>query len=151
MSLLARLTVTPLLYSCGALLLIVLGLGVALKLKSGEVSVAEAATATAEADRDAARTERDSWKQHAIDLKAANRGYANVVGVLKQELALAQTEASRVEQAGQKAVEAAQADARDAERALTRMAAQFQTQSRKPACAQALAQMEAACPAFRGY
>lgn len=151
MSIVAKLTVTPLLYACGALLLIALGLGVALKVATSNAAAAESATTAAHAATTAVRTERDAWKREAQTLKAANTAWGDVVKTLKVELAAAQGEARRVSAEGQRAVAQARDAARDAERTLSIMATQFQAQSRKPACAHALANLEAACPAFSGY
>lgn len=146
-----RLTVTPLLYACGVLLLVCLGLGVALKLEAADVATAEADKRTAEADRNTAQTEREAWKRRAGELGTANLAYGVALSDLRAELALCQGENARLGEAGEKAVAAAQADARDADRTLAAFTAKFQTESRKPQCAAALHALDAACPALEGY
>ena len=49
------------------------------------------------------------------------------------------------------AIAAARADFEDVDRAYKRFTAQFQTESRKPDCAAALAAVGRACPALEGY
>lgn len=151
MSILSKLTVTPLLYTSGALLLACIGLGVALHVKSSTLEAAEAQVGQVAAERDALATERDAWKLESAQCVEANEAYADVVGTLHGELQLAQGERRRLEAEGQAAIAAARADARDAERTLQRMAAQFQAQSRAPDCAAATARVAQACPAFEGY
>lgn len=151
MSLLSRLTVTPLLYACGFLVLVNIGLAVALQLKAGDVATAEAATETAEAKRNTAQTERESWKRRAGELGTANRVYGLEMKGLQGELALCQGENQRMGQEGQTAIARAQADARDADRTLAAFTAKFQIESRKPQCAAALRELDAACPALEGY
>jgi len=151
LSLLSKLTVTPLLYACGALALLSVGLSVALHVRGADLAAAQARTGEVAAERDAAVTERDAWKGEAERRGEANEAYADVVGTLHGELKLAQGERRRLEAAGRAAVAAAQAEARDAERTLQRLAAQFQAQSRVPDCAAATARVAQACPAFEGY
>lgn len=151
MSLLSRLTVTPLLYACGALLVLALGLGVALKMERADTRAAEADTATAVAQRDSAVTERDAWKADAIAATAANAAWEKTALALQAEMQRQQEEARLSEAANQQAIAAARAAYLDADRTLDKFVRQFQTESRKPQCAQALAAMEAACPALRNY
>lgn len=144
MSLLSQLTVTPLLWACGALLATCIGLGVALKVQAGD-------DAAALAQRDAAVTERDAWKGKAAGCVAANGAYADVVDTLQAELSRAHAERQRIREAGSQAVAAAQAAARDADATLDKFIAQFRAQASRPDCAAALAQLEQACPALEGY
>lgn len=151
MSILSRLTVTPLLYACGALLALSLGLGVALKMAHSDSRAAKADTATAVAQRDSAVTERDAWKADAVAATAANAAWEKTAQDLQAEIQRQQDEARRSEAANQQAIAAARAAYLDADRALDKFTRQFQTESRKPHCAQALSAMEAACPALRDY
>ena len=151
MSLLARLTVTPLLYACGVLALLSIGLSVALALARADVRAVTAEAGAVNEELHAAQTERDAWKGKADGCVAANEAYADVVGTLNGELELAQSERRRLEKEGRAAIAAARAEARDADRTLKRMAAQFQAQSREPSCAAAVARVAQACPAFEGY
>lgn len=151
MSILSRLTVTPLLYACGALILLALGLGIALKVERADSRAAKAETATAVAQRDAVATERDAWKASADSATTANAAWEKTAQDLQAEIQRQQDEARRSEAANQQAIAAARAAYLDADHALDRFTKQFQTESRKPHCAQALAAMEAACPALRNY
>lgn len=147
----SKLTVTPLLYACGALLALSIGLGVALKLKASSVTAAEAARDKAIAERDTARTERDAWKVRVDELTAANLAYGNALGGVARELQSCQGENTRISAAGQRAIAAAQAEARDADRTLKAFTAKFQAESRKPKCTRALEALGAACPTLEGY
>ncbi len=151
MSLLSKFTITPLLYACGALLAVSIGLGVALKLKSSDLAGAKAATETAAAQRDTAITERDAWKLDATAKAAAAKASEASVEGLIAALREQQQETLRIQAAGQNAVRAAQAAAADADRTLKTFASKFQSESRKPVCAQALAAMERSCPALKDY
>lgn len=151
MSVLSKLTVTPLLYACGALLALSIGLGIALKVKAGQVSTAQAVRDTAIARRDTAITEREAWKRRAGELSAANRAYGNAVTGLQSTLTECQGENLRISAEGQRAIVAAQADARDADRTLKAFTAKFQNESRKPTCARALEALGASCPLLEGY
>lgn len=151
MSLMAKLTVTPLLYACGALALLSVGLGVALALARADVRAITAEAGAANEELYSAQTERDAWKGKAAGCVESNEAYADVVGTLNGELELAQQENRRIKAEGQAAIAAARAAARDADRTLKRMAGQFQAQSREPPCAAAVARVAQACPAFEGY
>lgn len=151
MSLLAKFTVKPLLWTCAALLVACIGLSIALVVADSKRDTAEAQRATAIAERDTAVTERESHKQRSGDLLQANAAYTNLVKKLLAELKEAQGENQRISAAGQRAVAAAQAEAADADRTLKAFAAQFQAESRKPNCARALAAVGQACPALEGY
>ena len=151
MSILSKFTVTPLLYACGALLVLALGLGVALKIERADSRAAEADTATALAQRYAAVTEREAWKATATAATTANAAWQKTSQELQAEIQRQQDETRRSEAANQQAIAAARAAHLDADRALAKFTRQFQTESRKPHCAQALSAMEAACPALRNY
>lgn len=151
MSLLSRLTVTPLLYACGALLVVVAGLGVRVHMLGSDAIAADARRAAAVADRDAARTERNAWKAKANDLIAANSAYGVTVDTLRQLLDEARQAARVMAEQDRKAIAQARADAADADRTLQLFTAKYQAESRKPDCAKALLTLEAACPALSGY
>lgn len=147
----AKLTVVPLLYACGALLLLAIGLSVKIALLGSDLDTAIADKGKAEAERAAVITERESWKGRADELQAANGAYGTALNTMHQQLQLCQGEATRIESEGRKAVAAARAEAADADAALKHFTAQFQAESRKPGCAAALAALDAACPALQGY
>lgn len=151
MSILSRLTVTPLLYACGALLALSISLGVALQVQGAKVDTAVAQRDTAVADRNTARTSRDAWKQRASELSSANAAYDVAIKGLGRVLKECQGENARISAAGEKAVAAAHAEARDADRTLKAFTAKFQSESRKPTCARALEAVGNACPNLEGY
>ena len=151
MKFLDKLTVTPLLYACGVLLLAVLGLTVRLHFVGADLDVAKAQVGTAESQRDAARTERDAWKQRAEDAQLANRAADAAIGSLHNALEQQQAQCAANQQANAKAIARARADAADADAALRKFTAQFQTESRKADGGRALAALERACPLMRGY
>lgn len=151
MSIVSKFTVTPLLYACGALLLLALGLGVALKLEAGNVATANAQRDTAQQRVVATITERDAWKQSAHDAAQANVAATDAIGSLKATLQSQQQECARIGAANSKALTDARAQARDADRTLQLFTRKFQTESRKPDCARALSALEAACPALQNY
>lgn len=142
--LLAKLTVTPLLWACGLLLAAVGVLGVQLQLKAGALDVA-----TADVARVA--TERDAWKSAASRSLAANQtlqgAFDRVHELLKQE----QGERKRLDAEGRAAVARAQQAAADADRTLATWMARYADQVRVGDCAAALNAMQQACPAFEGY
>lgn len=145
------LTVKPLLYVIGALLLVIAGQAVWLSMRGADMRAAEAETGRMEAQRDAARTERDAWKLSAESNGKASQAANAAVDGLAQTVEDVQAECRRQGEANAAAIERARAEARDADRTLQTFTAKFQTESRKPACAQALARLEDACPALRDY
>lgn len=151
MSIVSRLTVTPLLYAIGVLMLVVAGMGVKLALLDSARDSAVSAQHAAEADTRAARTERDAWKQAATGGADANRAATAGIRSLITELERQQGELARLGEAGRRAVAAAQAEAADADRTLKLFTAKFQAESRKPDCARALAALDTMCPALGGY
>ena len=151
MSILAKLTVTPLLYACGILLAALLATGAYAAVLSARLDTAQADVRAADGATTTARTERDAWKTKAAELGSANTAYGTAVRQLMEELERAQQESKRIDAAGQQAVANAQAAQADAERTLTRMAAQLQAQAREPDCARALNELVRACPAMEGY
>ena len=151
MSLLSKLTVTPLLYACGVLLVALLSVSVYAVITGERLDAAQSRVDAANSERDTAATEREAWKRRAGELVEANQAYGDTVAMLQRELRDAQRETARIDAAGRAAVAAAQAAATDAERTLAAMAAQFQAQARQPDCARALNVLAQACPAFEGY
>lgn len=142
--LLAKLTVTPLLWACGLLLVVVAVLGVQLKLKAGALDVA-----TADVARVA--TERDAWKGAASRSLAANQtlqgAFERVHTLLEQE----QGERRRLDTEGRAALQRAQQAAADADRTLATWMARYSNQVRIGDCAAALNAVQRACPMLEGY
>lgn len=151
MSIVARLTVTPLLYACGVLLLVIAGLGVKLALVDGARDSAVSAQHAAEANTRTAITERDAWKQTAQGATSANAAAAAAIASLKRALQQQQQAARDNAAANAHAIAAARADAADADRTLQLFTAKFQRDSRKPDCARALAELDAMCPTLKDY
>lgn len=151
MNIISKLTVTPLLYACGALLLVCLGLGVSLKLEAGKVRTAQAQRDTAQQRVVAVIAERDAWKHTAQSAAEANTAATDAIGSLRTTLAAQQQACGTVIAENQKALNAARNDAADADRTLKTFTRKFQTESRKPDCTRALSALEAACPALRDY
>ena len=151
MSFLAKVTVTPLLYACGALLVALLAAGVYAAVLNSRLDTAHAEKGAAESSRDAAITAREAWKQRAAEGVDAIAAHKAVTAAMRAEIERAQGEAKRRDAAARKSVAAAQAEAQDADRTLARMAAQFQAQARQPDCTRALAAVAIACPNMKGY
>ena len=151
MSILSKLTVTPLLYACGALLALALGLSVALKLEAGKVETAGANLHAAQESAVSLITQRDAWKGKAEGAVDANRAAGDAIASLKATLETQQLQCRANQAANTKAIASARADAAEADRTLKLFAKKFQTESRKPDCDRALAAMEAACPALQDY
>lgn len=151
MSIVSRFTVTPLLYACGALLLVCLGMGVALKLQAGKLDLANAQLDTLTAGLLAAHTERDAWKHTAQGATSANAAATAAIASLKAALQQQQQAMRDNASANARAIAAAQADAADADRTLQLFTAKFQRDSRKPDCARALAELDAMCPTLKDY
>lgn len=151
MSIVSKLTVTPLLYACGALLALSVGLGIALAVQGSRLDAARAQVGEMEAQRDAARTERDAWKVRAEDnARAATTAQASVA-TLRGELTRAQGDLRTLGVQSRAAIAQAEAQQRDAELTLDRFTQQFQTESRKPDCTRALEAVGRFCPALEGY
>lgn len=145
------LAVKPLLWICGALLAACLGMALVVQASRAEVSVAEAERDTANALLAARTTERDAALARVGELATANVAWSRAADTLQAELDRAQGDIKALDAASREAVARARAEARDADTTLKRFVAQFATESRRPACAQALTQMEAACPALSQY
>ena len=151
MSLVAKLSVKPLLYAIGMLLVVVAGLSTALFVQGGRVDVATAARDTARADQRTTVTEREAWKARASEVSAANTAYGVALSQLQAELTRAQEQATRVRAQAAHAQEVAQKETADAERTLHEFVTRYQVQSHVSDCARALDQVEAVCPAFEHY
>ncbi len=151
MSLLAKFTVTPLLYACGVLLAALIASGIYTAVLNGDLDTARAEVSAAQSARDTAITERGAWKQRAAESADSIAAHQQVTAAMRTELERVQGEAKRLDAEARKSIAAANAEAQDADRTLARMAAQFQAQARQPDCTRALAAVAAACPAFRGY
>lgn len=151
MKFLDKLTIKPLLCACGVLLLAVIGLTARLHFVAADRDVAEAQRGAAEAQRDAANTQRDAWKQRAQDAQLANQAAGTAIDGLHSALEEQQHQCAANQAANAKAVARANAAAADADAALRKFTAQFQTESRKPDCGRALAALEQSCPLMKDY
>lgn len=148
MNILARLTVKPLLVAAVALLL----------LNGAQALVAWASNNQHRADLSVAKATAESCQAHytavAGDLEratAANVGYQETVSTLQAELKTAQDQAVTLRAQGAQAIAAAEARARDADQVLSTFMERYAIQVKQTACAQAMQQVEAVCPAFSGY
>jgi hypothetical protein len=145
------LAVKPLLWAIAGLLLLAVGQFVLLQLAWGDVRVAVANLETAQADLKTRTTERDAFAVRVVELKRANDAWGQSIDTLQAELGRAQRDARAMDKRARAAVAAARAEAADADRTLKKFVDQFAAESGRPKCAQALAAMEAACPAMSGY
>lgn len=148
---LARLTVTPLLWAAGLELVAIAVLGGMLYVQQSRVDVAQAASETAGARADAARTERDAWKQAAETSLGANVKWQSAFAAVQRLLREAQGENRRLAESGRKAIAAARAEAAEADRALAEWTHRYADQVRVGECAAALNAVQTACPAMEGY
>ncbi|WP_298580580.1 hypothetical protein [uncultured Luteimonas sp.] len=151
MNWLSKLTVTPLLWACGLLLVAVAGLGVRVHMLGATADAAEAATEAAAARAAQHVAERDAWK-HAAQASASAAGkweaaFRNVQQLLRDS----QAEARRLDEAGQAALSAAREREAEANRALASWTQRYADQVRVGDCAAALNAVQQACPAFGGY
>jgi len=149
--LLAKLTVTPLLWACGLLLVVVAALGVRVHMLGASVDAAESATQAAAARADQHVAEREGWKHAARTLQGAATKWETAFGTMQTLLNQAQGEARRLDDAGRAAIAAARAREAEANRALASWTARYADQVRAGDCAAALNAVQAACPAFGGY
>jgi hypothetical protein len=145
---LAKLSVKPLLYVIGVLLV---ALATTWMVQSARVTVAQSARDVAQAQLSKAGTEREAWKLRANELKQANAAFKVTVGTLQLELKGAQDQAVVMRQQNDAALASAKAAVADADRTLQAFMTRYQTQARVADCAKALLQVEATCPAFSGY
>ena len=149
--LLAKFTVTPLLWACGLLLAAVAVLGGLLYTARADVAAARARTEAAAATAGQRATERDAWKQAAEASAAAAGSWEAAFADMRVLLRQAQSEARRLDEAGKRAVAAAQAREVEANRTLDAWMARYANQVRVGDCAAALNAVQAACPAFEGF
>lgn len=148
MSLLSSLTVKPLLYAVGVLLLVVVGEAGALVVQHYRHV---AAIAEASSQSDGWRVSYSASNAKVQELTTANAGYGQTVATLQAALKEAQDQTTTIRQQGDLALAAAQAQADDADRTLKTFMARYATQVKETTCAQALLHVEAACPALTGY
>jgi hypothetical protein len=148
MKLPAALTVKPLLYVVGVLVLTVAGMAVALALKSAD---SRAAAATADGLLTSCSASRDGAVIRVQELVKANAGYGETVAALRSELRLAQQQAVTLRVQSEAALAAAEAREADANLTLAQFMNRYASQARETRCALALTEMEASCPAFSGY
>lgn len=143
-----KLTVKPLLIAVGVLLLAVLVLSGTLVLQHylHRVSVALADKTEAGLLHDIAAAQAK-----VAELSAANAGYGDTVATLQAALTHEQSQCATVRQQSAKALATAQAKAADADATLKTFTARYATAAAAADCAQALNQLEAACPALRSY
>ncbi|MDH5832166.1 hypothetical protein QFW80_16735 [Luteimonas sp. M1R5S18] len=145
---LSKLSVKPLLYAVGVLLVACAGLGGALAVQQrwygGQL-------ATVTAARNTAQVSAEAWKVRAGELDLANAAFQDVNETLQGLLAKAQGENTRLQDEGRAAIAAAQAAAAAANRTLDTWLARYADQVRKGDCASALNAVQQACPAFNGY
>lgn len=143
---LASLTVTPLLYAIGALLLLSALLGVRGCAVAAARDTAVAQKEKAEAELATAITEREAWKAKTADVLSARDAYAAMLATIKQEQARAEAAAAAAAKAAAAAVAAAQRDEATAERRL----ADFQRRyvARPKSCDDALKILDTVCPAI---
>lgn len=148
MSLLAKLTVKPLLYAVAALALTVVVMAGIWWVQAGRASAAlDVANAVAESCASSDRANRTRVRE----LEGANAGWEETTGVLRTELKAAQDQLVKVRAQGAAAVAAAEARAADADRTLASFMDRYAAQVKNTHCAQALQHVEAVCPAFSGY
>ncbi|KAF1697987.1 hypothetical protein CSC62_07530 [Pseudoxanthomonas jiangsuensis] len=147
-SLLAGVTVKPLLYAVGVLLLVIATMAavwwVQATTSSAALDVSKAAASACNAADTANRA-------RVRELEAANQGWELTTATLQTELKAAQDQLVTVRQQGRAAVAAAEARAADADRTLSTFMARYAAQVKQAHCVQALQHVEAVCPAFSGY
>lgn len=141
-------TVKPLLWVSGVLVLGLIALSVSLVVLRAN---ARAAAATYEGVTAACTAQKDGATTRVSELVAANAGYGRTVAVLQTELLLAQRQAATLKQQSASAVAAAQAREADADKTLKQFMNRYAGQARETRCALALTEVEASCPAFSGY
>lgn len=148
---LARLTVTPLLYAIGVLLLVVLGMSIRLAIVSSHLETAIAQKSTAEEAASRVSTERDAWKAKANAAADANTSCTQGIESLTVTLDQQQKVCAANLAANRKAIANARAAATNAEAAHQRFVRQFGKQTPDSECGRALAALDRACPALEGY
>ncbi len=145
------LAVKPLLWAVLVLTIVCLLLQARGCTLAAEAEAAEAATSAANAQTRSAITERDAWKVRAEDNARAERVRTTERDALADLLEQQQAETVRLAAEGQAAIARAEAEARDADRALQAFTAQFQAAARTADCGAALAALNNACPTLRNY
>ncbi|HZX79871.1 MAG TPA: hypothetical protein VFE72_02820 [Lysobacter sp.] len=113
--LIGKLTVTPLLYACGALLVVCIGLGVALALARADVQTAQAAQKVAEGQRDTAQAAAAALDAELDAVVATNGSKSTVIDQLVDQITAMVETAKGLAAARDAAI--ARADASDAKRA----------------------------------
>ncbi|HTL15546.1 MAG TPA: hypothetical protein VL251_10715 [Thermomonas sp.] len=131
-----RLSVTPLLYTIGLLVVLV---GVLLL----NLRIAHAQGDKAQAERAAAVTERDSWKLKVQDAHAANVAYGAYIDQLTAAAEAQQRQADAAAARAAQQVKAATAEADRAQRELADFRRRFNGKSTD--CAAALLRLDAVC------
>ena len=148
---LSMLTVKPLLYAIGALLLLCALLIALLAGSRSHARQLQAQLDVAAANQRATEAERDAWKRQSSALTAAAQGARTGIDALKTALAEQQQACIAMNDANRRAVESAAAAAARADTALRGFSGRWKSESTKPRCAAALKAMEEACPALRNY
>ncbi len=138
----SRLTVTPLLYTLAAMVILSGVLGFNLKL-------AKAATATAQATATSAVTERDAWKVKTVDALAANEAYASIIDKQARINEEQRAHAEAAAKLAAKQVDKAQAEADRAKTERDTFKRRFNAKPKN--CEAALNAMQAACPTLGDY
>lgn len=145
---LSKLSVKPLLWAVGLLLVACAGLGGTLAVQQrwygGQL-------ATVAADRDEARVSAAAWRTRAGELDMANAAHQHANATLQRLLTEARGENTRLQDEGRAAIAAAQAAAAEANRTLDTWMDRYADQVRVGDCASALNAVQQACPAFNGY
>lgn len=147
-TLVAKLTVKPLLIAVGVLLLAVAALSAALAVQHYQHA---AALSAAQARADALQVASAAASARVDELTAANAGYGDTVATLQSALTHEQAQCAAVRKQSAKALSAAQAKAADADAALKTFTTRYASAAAAADCAQALNRLEAACPALRSY
>ena len=142
------LSVKPLLWVIGGLAIALVAQGIVLR---GQVALAEAARDTAQARVSTLTTSRDAFQLRTEELATANAEWGETVDVLQAELGRAQRDLHILDKQSRDAIARARAEARDADATLKKFVDQFATESTRPDCARALADLEAKCPALSDY
>lgn len=148
MKLLSTLTVKPLLWAIGALVVVVIALSVSLFVTR---AAAVAAAARYEGAAVACTAEKSGATTRVSELATANAGYSRTVEVLQAELRAAQGQVVTLKQQSDTALAAAEAREADASQTLKQFMNRYAGQARETRCALALTEVEASCPAFSGY
>ena len=132
-----------------ALLVLCLGLGAQVFVQSKRLDVAIAEMGAAESARDAAVTERESWKEQAKAAKAANTAYDLAFSQLQESANETHRMAKLQAEQAERAIVASKAKAATAARELAEFRRMF---GQRPAgCVAALQALDKVCPTLRNY